>query len=84
MQLLLKNGADIDTQGGYYGDSLQAASIQGYSEIVQLLLENGAHIQRSELVGSCGWDSKKRNLKAEEKLSKHQRLSKHLSLSTDK
>ncbi|KAG8762320.1 hypothetical protein FRC15_008573, partial [Serendipita sp. 397] len=32
-RLLLENGADIDVQGGYFGNPLQAASSKGYEEI---------------------------------------------------
>lgn len=37
--LLLRKGPDFNAQGGYYGNPLQAASIQGHIEIVQLLLD---------------------------------------------
>ncbi|EXL45108.1 hypothetical protein FOCG_13867 [Fusarium oxysporum f. sp. radicis-lycopersici 26381] len=41
---LMAEGADIDVQGGRYGTALQAASSEGYPEIVQLLLDKGADI----------------------------------------
>jgi ankyrin repeat protein len=36
--------ADVNAQGGHYGNALQAASYQGHQEIVQLLLDEGADI----------------------------------------
>jgi hypothetical protein len=41
---LINKGADINAQGGFYGNALQAASASGYAEIVQLLLNNRADI----------------------------------------
>jgi hypothetical protein len=42
VQLLLNNGANVNAQGGVYGNALQAASRRGHTETVQLLLEKGA------------------------------------------
>jgi nucleoside phosphorylase len=44
VQILLENGADVNAQGGKYGNALQAASSKGYEGIVQILLENGADV----------------------------------------
>jgi ankyrin repeat protein len=44
VKCLLETGADINFQGGYYGNALQAASHHGHQEVVELLLENGAEI----------------------------------------
>jgi hypothetical protein len=40
----LEKGADVNAQGGEYGDALQAAAEGGYAEIVQRLLEKGADV----------------------------------------
>jgi hypothetical protein len=42
-QLLVK-GADVNAQGGYYGNALQAASAEGYEKVVEQLLTKGANI----------------------------------------
>jgi ankyrin repeat protein len=44
VELLLRKGADVNTQGGYYGNALQAASAGGYDKTVELLLNLGADI----------------------------------------
>jgi ankyrin repeat protein len=44
VQLLLEKGADVNAQGGEYGNALYAAADGGHLEIVQLLLEKGADI----------------------------------------
>ena len=41
--MLLEKGADVNAQGGDYGNALQAASAGGYDKVVQMLLENGAN-----------------------------------------
>ncbi|KAJ7883628.1 ankyrin repeat-containing domain protein [Mycena olivaceomarginata] len=42
--LLLEHGADVNAQGGYYGNALKAASAEGYLDLAQLLLEHGADV----------------------------------------
>ncbi|KAF6791063.1 hypothetical protein CSOJ01_14421 [Colletotrichum sojae] len=42
--LLLEKGAVANAEGGDFGNALQAATIGGHQEIVQLLLENGADV----------------------------------------
>ncbi|KAH8752789.1 hypothetical protein F5883DRAFT_432988, partial [Diaporthe sp. PMI_573] len=37
--MLLERSADVNTQGRYYGNALQAASCEGHKEVVKLLLE---------------------------------------------
>ena len=44
VQVLLKKGADVNTQGGEYGNALQAASVRGHDKIVELLLGKGADV----------------------------------------
>ncbi|KAJ7928714.1 ankyrin repeat-containing domain protein [Mycena leptocephala] len=41
---LLEYGAEVNAQGGEYGNALQAASLGGVSEIVRLLLDHSAEI----------------------------------------
>ncbi|EXA28683.1 hypothetical protein FOVG_19725 [Fusarium oxysporum f. sp. pisi HDV247] len=40
----ISKGADVNAQGGEYGNALQAASEGGHEEIVKLLLEKGADV----------------------------------------
>jgi hypothetical protein len=35
-------GAEVNAQGGKYGNALQAASVGGHKAVVRLLLEEGA------------------------------------------
>jgi ankyrin repeat protein len=46
VELLLSKGANVNTQGGYYGNALQAASCNsdGGTAIVELLLSKGADV----------------------------------------
>lgn len=44
--LLLKKGADVNSQGGRYGNALQAASFNGHETIIKLLLAEGANINQ--------------------------------------
>jgi hypothetical protein len=44
VQYILSEGADVNAQGGYYGNALQAASLRGYKKIVELLLKEGADV----------------------------------------
>jgi hypothetical protein len=37
----LEKGADVNAQGGHYGNALQAASDGGHDSVVTLLLEKG-------------------------------------------
>lgn len=43
-RLLLEAGADVNAQGGHYGNALQAASFRGDREVVQQLLGAGADV----------------------------------------
>ncbi|EWY85855.1 hypothetical protein FOYG_12954 [Fusarium oxysporum NRRL 32931] len=66
MQLLLNKGADVNAQGGEYGNALQAASasLEGDLEVVQLLLDKGADVnaQRGFYVNALQAASRKGNL----------------------
>ena len=42
--LILEAGADVNAQGGEYGNALQAASVRGYDRVVELLLGKGADV----------------------------------------
>ncbi|KAK4228724.1 putative ankyrin repeat protein L63 [Podospora fimiseda] len=44
VRYLIEKGADVNAQGGYYGNALQAASSRGHQEIVKLLLDKGADV----------------------------------------
>ena len=41
VKLLIENGADVNAQGGGYGNALYAASWYGHLEILMLLGEGG-------------------------------------------
>jgi hypothetical protein len=43
-RLLLEAGADVNVQGGRYGNALQAASSGGYEQVVKTLLDQGADV----------------------------------------
>ena len=44
VQALIENGADVNAQGGKYGNALQAASCEGHEAIVSMLLEKGVDV----------------------------------------
>jgi ankyrin repeat protein len=44
VELLLSKDADINAQGGKYGNTLQAGSYTGCEKIVELLLSKGAGV----------------------------------------
>ncbi|KAF2686652.1 hypothetical protein K458DRAFT_297429 [Lentithecium fluviatile CBS 122367] len=52
VQILLGKGAEVNTQGGDYGNALQAASSEGHEAVVKVLLEKGAEINTQG--GRCG------------------------------
>jgi hypothetical protein len=51
--MLLDHSADISAPAGKFGTALQAASDQGHSEVVQLLLESGVDIDARERYGTA-------------------------------
>jgi hypothetical protein len=44
VKLLLEKKADVNAQGGHYGNALQAASFRGHEQVVKLLLEKKADV----------------------------------------
>ncbi|MCJ1389132.1 hypothetical protein MMC18_001986 [Xylographa bjoerkii] len=52
VRLLLDHGADVNVQGGRFGNALQEASYAGNKGIVRLLLERGANVNAKG--GNCG------------------------------
>jgi ankyrin repeat protein len=44
VKLLVDKGADVNAQGGEYGNALQAASYEGHEAVVRLLLDKGANV----------------------------------------
>ncbi|KAJ5470923.1 Ankyrin repeat protein [Penicillium desertorum] len=44
IKLLLKKGANVNTNRGFYGNALQAALSRGHLEIIQLLLKKGTNV----------------------------------------
>ena len=44
VELLLERGADVNAQGGYFGNALHAASWSGDRAVMELLLERGADV----------------------------------------
>ena len=45
---LLNSGAEVNAQGGHYGNALQAASYDGHEAVVKLLLEKGADVEAQD------------------------------------
>ncbi|KAF2178926.1 purine and uridine phosphorylase [Zopfia rhizophila CBS 207.26] len=44
VMFLLNRAVDVNAEGGYYGNALQAASERGHEQIVKLLLDKGAYV----------------------------------------
>ena len=42
--MLIEGGADVNAQGGLYGNALQAASERGPEKVVSMLIEGGADV----------------------------------------
>ena len=47
--MLVEKGADVNAQGGRYGNALQAASSGGHKETAQMLVEKGADVNLGNL-----------------------------------
>ena len=44
LRSLLDEGANVNAQGGWYGNALQAASERGHEQVVKTLLDKGAEV----------------------------------------
>ena len=44
VRILLERGADVNAEGGCFGNALQAASLEGHNTMVLILLEQGADV----------------------------------------
>ncbi|SLM37434.1 ankyrin repeat domain containing protein [Lasallia pustulata] len=42
--MLLDKGADVNAQGGMYGNALRAASEEGHDQVMRMLLDKGADV----------------------------------------
>jgi ankyrin repeat protein len=42
VKMLLDKGADVNAQGGHYGNALQVASARGHKAVVKMLVSRGA------------------------------------------
>lgn len=49
----ISKGADVNAQGGRYGNALQAALVKGHQEIATLLLEKGADVNAQGVYGNA-------------------------------
>jgi hypothetical protein len=43
VQMLMDAEADVNAQGGFFGNALQAASQEGHEKVVQMLMDIGAN-----------------------------------------
>ena len=56
MKLLVDEGVDVNTQGGYYGNKLQAASSKGHDAIIKLLLDKSVDVKNRMLDIGGSWN----------------------------
>jgi len=42
--MLLDKGAEVNAQGGRYGNALNAASQRGHEKVIQMLLDKGVEV----------------------------------------
>ncbi|KAK5681436.1 hypothetical protein LTS10_005966 [Elasticomyces elasticus] len=54
--MMLEQGADVNTQGGFYGNALVAAVAHRHVRIVRLLLDNNANVDNNSLSGGYHQD----------------------------
>ncbi|KIW21484.1 hypothetical protein PV08_02064 [Exophiala spinifera] len=66
VELLLGKGANVNAQGGIYGNALQAASYHGREKVVRLLLSKGADVNAQG--GECGSALQAASYNGQEKL----------------
>ena len=45
MRILLDQGADVNTQAGYFDTALLAASAKGHEKVVEMLTKRGADVK---------------------------------------
>ena len=50
VESIVRQNTDINAQGGFYGNALQAASVEGHEKVVQMLLDRGAEVN-----AQSGW-----------------------------
>jgi ankyrin repeat protein len=60
VRLLLDKGANVNAQGGDFGNALQAASSNGYKAVVGRLLDKGANVNALQAPLYIGKDSIRR------------------------
>jgi ankyrin repeat protein len=48
LRSLLDTGAEVNAQGGHYGNALQAASQGGHEQVVKTLLDKGAEVNAQD------------------------------------
>ncbi len=54
--MLMNAGANVNAQGGDYGNALQAASLGGHDKVVQMLIDAGA-VEREHRIEDSESDS---------------------------
>jgi ankyrin repeat protein len=51
VRFLVDRGAEVNAQGGYYGNVLQAASRDGHEAVVRFLVDRGAEVNAQAYIG---------------------------------
>jgi ankyrin repeat protein len=46
--MLLDKGAEVNAQGGFYGNALYAALAGGHEQVVKMLLDKGADVNAQD------------------------------------